>query len=64
MRHSTPCSTLMAISYPKLVKILQKSQISDNLTDKIDSWATVPTQSHRVLGDLVSLMLVCLQMYA
>ena len=49
MRHSTPsCSTWMAISYPKLVKVLQKSWISDNLTDKIETQTIVPTQSHRV----------------
>ena len=38
MRHSTP----------KSVKILQKSQSSDNLTDKFDVKKTVTTQSHRV----------------
>ena len=38
----------MAISYPKLVKVLQKSRISDNLTDKIETQTIVPTQSHRV----------------
>ena len=32
----------------KIGKILQKSQISDNLTDKIETQTIVPTQSHGV----------------
>ena len=46
--HSTPCSIKMAISLSKIGKILQKSQISDNPTDKIETQTIVPTQSHGV----------------
>ena len=48
---------------PKISKNTAKSRISDNMTDKIDTQKLYQDRVTEFLGDLVSLMLVCLQMY-